>query len=217
MFTFIKQHRLVAVLILINILAVVIVVGAVVYNNMKTATININVAPNEAIIELNGHRYDNFGSHDVLPGNYHVKISMEGMQTKEFDITMESNGFTRIETYLLDANGGFDYYIKNQDDELTLEDVANDEASKAFIAKYNKIVSIADVLPLEYYDRDDQANPIGIYIEQDLGVCEDDLVCLSVYGGEQHKDIVADLIREAGYNPDDYRIIYVSESEYVTE
>ena len=212
-----KQHRWVAVLVLVNILAVIVVIGLIIFNNMRTAAVDITVAPSEAVIELNGRKYDNLGSYDILPGEYRVKISMEGMQTKEFDLILASDGFAKIETYLVDENGSFDYYWTHQGDEVLLAEVANDKDSKAFVEKYNKVTGIVNLLPLEYYDREDPNNPVGIFIDQDEDICQDDAICLSVYGGEKHKELALSLISEVGYNPDDYNVVFVSEAENVAE
>ena len=215
MFSFMKQHRWVAVLILLNILAVIIVVGMIVYNNLKTATVDIQVAPSEAVIELNGHAYANFASHDILPGNYHVTISMEGMQTKEFDLVLENDGFAKIKTYLLDENGGFGYYITHPDDEPLLAEIANDQASKEFVEKYNKAMSIIEQLPLLY---DDYTADFSEYIKYEIDLDERDdcakILCLKVIDSTGGNEQVAmSKIVEMGYNVDDYDIEY----EYVPD
>ena len=215
MFSFMKQHRWVAVLILLNILAVIIVVGAIIYNNLKTATVDIQVAPSEAVIELNGKTYANFESHDILPGNYHVKISMEGMQTKEFDLVLESDGFAKIRTYLLDANGGFGYYVTHPDDELLLAEVANDQVSKEFVEKYDKATSIIKQLPLLY---DDYTADFSEYIKYEIDLDERDdcakILCLKIIDSTGGNEQVAmNKIAEIGYNVDDYDIEY----EYVPD
>lgn len=217
MFNFIRRHKLLSLLLFLNVVAVLVAVLVIVIHNSKTATVDILVAPMDSVIELNGAKYENMQSHNIAPGDYHVKISMEGMQTKEFEISVENDGFVRIWTYLLDAEGGFEYYMNHPDDAMILEDAADNEAGKAFVTRYNKIVSIANVLPLEYYDRENPADPIGIFIEQDKEICKENVDCLSVYGGERHQEIAFELIREAGYSPDDYEIIFVPEDEDVTE
>ena len=105
MLNFIKRHLLASALVLVNVIAIVIVTVAVFFDSARTATIDIQVAPSEAVIELNGKAYENFETHDVLPGDYHVKISMDGMQTKEYDVRLADDGFLQLWDYLLDENG----------------------------------------------------------------------------------------------------------------
>lgn len=213
MFSFIARHKLAFLLAFLNVVAVLVVILIIMFHNAKTATIDVYVAPSEAVIELNGQRYDNFQQYDILPGDYHVEISMEDMQTKEFDFSIADGEFKRIWTYLLDAGGGFDYYLENPDEILNLAEVVDDEESKKFIEEYERITSILDKLPLEYYDRSDPVNSIGVYIEQSNETCEDAVICLVVYGGERNREIALRLIREAGYDPNDYGLSFEQESD----
>ncbi|MBR2766660.1 hypothetical protein IKD67_01050 [Candidatus Saccharibacteria bacterium] len=217
MFNFIKQHKALSLLLFLNVVAVLIVILIIVIHNSKTATVDIMVTPYDAVVELNGARYENMRSHNIVPGDYHVKISMEGMQTKEYDFSIERDGFVRIWNYLLGMDGGFEYYLNHPNDEIILEKVVDDDTGRNFVDKHRRIVNIDEVLPLEYYDNDDPADPVAIFIEQAKDICGDNIGCLSVYGGEKHKDIAFKLIRDAGYSPDDFDIIFVSESENVSQ
>lgn len=210
MFSFVRRHKILSFVVLANIIAVLAVILVIVIHNSKTAVVDVKVAPINATVELNGKKFDNFESYNVAPGEYHVRISMDGMQTKEYDIDLASDGFIRIWNYLLDDSGGFSYYETHPEDEVTLAEVADDEASQNFVEKYNSIFSIVDVLPLEYYDRSDPNNPIGVYIEQSDAEC-DKIVCLMVYGGEENRAIANELITEAGYEPNNYGIQFIGE------
>ena len=107
----------------------------------------------------------------------------------------------------------FYYYMTHPDEEMILADVvannAEDKKAKEFVEDYAHKVGILNELPLEYYDRSDVNHPIGVYIEQKEGDCNDAVVCLVVYGGEETKEVALGLIKEAGYNPDDYDIEFV--------
>ena len=219
MFNFIRNHKVLSLLLFLNVVAVLVVVLVIVIHNTKTATVDIMVAPMDAVVELNGTRYENMRSHNVVPGEYHVKILMDGMQTKEYDINLERDGFVRIWEYLLSADGSFDYYLSHPEDEAVLENIIDedDRAAQNFIAEYQRIARINEVLPLEYYDNENPADPIGIFIEQSKDVCKNKINCLSVYGGEKHQDIVFKLISDTGYSPDDFEVVFVPESEDVTQ
>ena len=210
MLEFIKRHKI-ATLVTINLVALIIAIVIIIIHLAKTATIDINVAPNDATITLNGRKYDNNTSHDVLPGNYHVKIAMDGMQTKEYDISLERNGFIRIWDYLLDEKGGFDYYLTHPDDMATLAELDIDQKVKDIVNYYNRITSIRDMLPLEYYERFEVDKPLGVFIEEDPNDCDSKALCLVVYGGEKNRDIALKLIKEAGYDPEDYGIRFERE------
>ena len=211
MFDYVRRHKLLSIAIILNIIAILIVVLFVVIHKSKTAVVDIYVVPSEAVVELNGKKFDNFASHNLAPGDYHVKISMEGMQTQEYDLTLGDDEFARIWKYLVSNDRGLDYYLDNPDELLFLRKFSDDKDAKSLVEYYDKVVSIRDVLPLEYYERFDSANMVGVFVEEDMGECENELLCLVVYGGERNRDIALDLIREAGYEPDNYKIRFEGE------
>ena len=212
MFGLIKCHKLISGLVCVNIIAIIVIIITIVVYQAKTAVVDIYVAPSNAKISLNGKEYANFESHDVVPGNYHVKISMDGMQTKEYDITLENEGFVRIRTYLLDANNGFDYYFTHPNDEAILADIVeeNDKAALKFIKVFNEKKSLEEHLPI-YYDAftDDFAYYIKYNISQENRDDCSRVLCLKIEDntGNNKENAIAK-IRELGYNPDDYEINY---------
>lgn len=206
MLDYIRRHKIVSAVIALNVIVILIAILFVVIHNAKTASVDIYVAPSEATIELNGKKYDNFASYNLMPGDYHVKISMDGMKTVEYDLVLDDNGFARIWKYLADDNGSLDYYFKNSDEIAIIAKFGDDESVNELIEHYNKVISIRDVLPLEYYDRSDPDNSIGVFVEEDMNECDNKILCLVIYGGEDNRDIALSLIKEAGYNPDDYGI-----------
>ena len=123
-----------------DIIAILIVVLVLIYNGAKTATLEVYVAPIAAKIELNGKEYENFKSYDIIPGEYNVVISMDGMQTEEYSLVVEEDGFSRIRTFLLDNDGGFGYYQKHYDDELILETIANNRNPRSLWLNIKKYV-----------------------------------------------------------------------------
>lgn len=216
MFNYFKRHKVVSCLVLVNIIAIIIVVAIIVVHVSKTATIDIKVAPSEAKIEINGGAYDNFQSYDVAPGNYHVKISMDGMRTREFDFTLEKDGFQRVWSYLVDENGGFDYYLSHPEEIPILEQVATDEKAEAFLEKYNAVVEIDEELPIKV---DDYTENFSDYIEYEI-VADDredcpKVRCLKIIDGTGGNEQAAkDYLKSEGYNLDDYEITYEYQSVY---
>ncbi len=213
MFSFIARHKIASLMVFLNVIAILVVVLIIVLHNAKTATISIYVAPSEAVIELNGGKYDNFQEYDVMPGTYHVKISMDEMQTKEFDFTIADGEFKRVRTYLLDAEGGFGYYLENPDEILTLEEAADDEKAKEFVENYNRLTSIQSVLPLEYSNTYDfgATEPESINISwSDGDKCDEQPFCLVVrdLSGNNHEKAL-EMIREAGFDPGDYEVVFI--------
>ena len=144
-------------------------------------------------------------SHEPMPSPHYQQRHypfFEGPLTPALD----DNGFARIWKYLADDNGSLDYYFKNSDEIAIIAKFGDDESVNELIEHYNKVISIRDVLPLEYYDRSDPDNSIGVFVEEDMNECDNKILCLVIYGGEDNRDIALSLIKEAGYNPDDYGI-----------
>ena len=194
MLELIRRHKIISAAIALNVIAILVVVLLIVVHRTKTVAIDVYVAPSDATIELNGKKFDN------------LSISMDGMKTKEYDLALENDGFARIWEYLVDDNDSLDYYLKNPDEISILTKFSDDEEVKKVIEYYDKVVSIRDALPLEYYDRSDPDNSVGVFVEEDTDECANKILCLVIYGGEKNRDIALNLIREAGYNPDDYGI-----------
>ena len=211
MLELIRRHKIISAVVALNVIAILVVVLLIVVHRAKTVSIDVYVAPSEATIELNGKKFDNFASYNLMPGEYHVSISMDGMKTEEYDLALENDGFARIWEYLVDDNDSLDYYLKNPDEISILTKFSDDGEVKKVIEHYDKVVSIRDALPLEYYDRSDPDNSVGVFVEEDMNKCIDKILCLVIYGGEKNRDIALGLIKEAGYNPDDYGIRFEEE------
>ena len=210
MLDFVRRHKVLSMVLFLNVILVLVAILIVTLHLSKTATVDIMVAPSEAVVELNGVSYGNQQAHDVRPGNYHVKISMAGMQTKEYDLELVENEFARIRTYLVDENGGFSYYVEHPEDMEILEDVADAEA-KEFLEEYGRLHAIVDVLPLTYANTFDEnaTEVVSISIEWGTGSeCKEKPYCLVVhdYTGKNTEKAL-DMIRKAGYNPDDFEIV----------
>lgn len=221
MLAFIKNHKLISGLIIANFLAIIIIIIVIMVHHAKTATIDILVAPRDATVTLNGKKYNNLEQHDILPGNYHVEIFMDNMQSKSYDIIMENNGFARIHDYLLDNDGGYDYYLSHPDDASTLANIIsdNDQSAQKFIEKYQQKYSIIELLPIDYDAyTDDFAYYYQYTIDQDDREDCPKVVCLVIRdytGGSE--DLAKNKIKELGYDLNDYEINYKYVETYTSE
>ncbi|MBR3246751.1 hypothetical protein IKF87_02610 [Candidatus Saccharibacteria bacterium] len=213
MFNFIKRHKVLSAIIGANIVAIIIVIGIIISHYAKTATIDIKVAPIDATIKLNGQQYNNLSQHDIVPGHYHIEISMDNMQPVSYDINLEKNGFANIYAYLKDTNDSYDYYLSHPEDEFILEEVApaDDAKAQVFIKNYKKIASLKDHLPIdvsEYTEDFAYYTQYSIRENTDIQGC-DKVICIIIEDNtgdneEQAKKKIQDL----GFNLADYRIDY---------
>lgn len=210
MFNYIRNHKVLSAILAIDLIVVLVVVLIIVMHHSKTATIDVLVVPSEATVRLNGKEYENLTSYEVTPGDYHAEISMEGMETKEFDFELQEGGFQRVWAYLLDNEGGFSYYLTHTDQVASLREVADDEKSKEFLARYDRLSAINDVLPLTFSNTYDENATEIVSISIDWGdeegcTAQDFCLVISDYTGKNHEKALS-MIREAGFNPDDYEI-----------
>ena len=219
MFNFIKRHKVASLLVCVNVVAILVVILVIVIHNTKSAVVDIYVAPSAATIELNGKKYDNFVSYDMFPGDYHVKIAMDGMQSKEYDLYLGDGDFGRLWDYLKDENGSLNYYVRNADEEAILAKVANDDESKKFVQEYEKAAGILKDLPIEY---DGYSDDFAYYTKYSIDLDERDdcpkMICLAIVdntGGNEQAALAK--IREMGYEPGDYEISYNYVPLYMSE
>lgn len=215
MVNFLKRHWL-ALLVVFNIILIAIAAAIIINHQSKTATIDILVAPTDSTILLNGRPYQN-GEYDIRPGEYKIEIKKDGFETKTIDFNLTKDGFKRIYTYLLPENKSFSYYDSSEhsNDFYTLEQIAkfdNDQKLKDYITSREKRLSIISILPLvfsqytnHYKDYTEYAVDLNASVEN----CPK-ILCLKIVdvNGNNEQNAL-NLIKEKGYNPDDYEIEYI--------
>lgn len=218
------QNKYVLIFIVIDIIAIIALVGVFINRASKTSSIYFNVAPVDATISVNGDTHYSNGQFDITPGKYNVKISHDGLETKEFTVNIGSKDYTSVVTFLADTSHSFDFYrLKdNYESFRKLKDIASadsntttdkDTSAQEFIAKYDRIMSIVNVLPIKGYVYTDPSVNMstggftiknGLYKKQ----CEQSACLIVQHYGKDYESEVIRKIKAAGYNPDDYQLIY---------
>lgn len=214
MFNFVRQHKTISMIVGLDVIAIVVVTAIFVIQGLRTCTIDINVAPSDAIVTLNGATHGNLELVKLFPGNYHVEISREGMQTKTLDISLSSGDYYRLREYLLDDDSSMDYYYNHSDEVINLENISDDPQVTKFVTNYNQAISIMDLLPYTYdaYS-DNYTNYTWYEIDEDPRSDCPKVLCLKIIdktGGNEQNAIKR--ILELGYNPDDYELTYELQS-----
>ena len=201
-----KKH--IFIIVTIVLLFLIIPVSFFVVNIGKTATLSTTIAPSFATITIDNKKYKANTSIKFRPTHTKAIISADGFQSQEIDIDLNNNETTSIYLYLTPDNGDLSWYANNQT-ELRLYSTINDfysqEAADAYIKKY----PITSILPAVITDT---KNGIGYRI--DIGKFEDckSDFCIKITdqtGG--NRDHALEYIRQKGFNPDDYELIYVYE------
>ena len=194
--------------------ALVIAIAIVVSLQMaRNARLIVMVAPTDADIKINGISYIN-GTYNVYPGKAKVEISKEGLAKKEYELDIKAHETTTI--YAALANGeDYSWYSIHEEDYEILKLVA-DKASYKFIEKTENAKQIVAVLPLSkvtMLSNGKLANDDRPFYETVITNGSADkkcqhIFCLKVKDNTGNDDTIKELINNAGFNYEDYAIIY---------
>lgn len=116
---------------------------------MRSAELDILVAPANAEILVNGKKYTN-GHYKTFPGKAKVTISADGFETKELEVELKAHENTLVQAYLLDKDGGLNAYIHSAEDYALLKLLTKDELTADFATKYEAAIKLKNLLPIHY-------------------------------------------------------------------
>ena len=210
----IKTHYK-AFLVGIVVLALVITGIIIAIDAAKTAKINLLVTPVDAVIKIDGHKYQN-GQHRVFPGKKHVEISREGMKTVSFDIDCESGHITAVNRYLVGEDDSFSFYAQSAESYELLTLLA-DEKVADFVNAQEQKLTIKDLLPISEtrmianhgFSKDKKP-----YIETKITNATDEdfchsSICLKIKTNATNAEKTAsELLKSYGYNLSDFEVKY---------
>jgi len=195
---------------IIGVLVITIVAISVVFiviDSKNSAKVDIMVAPLSAEIKIGDKIYKN-GTYGFEPGEIDVTISKEGFEPESRILTLESGATTKLYVYLTPLEWNKNWYYNNREDMMlmmAIGDANADIESKAYSEK-NPIIGI---LPIIYAKYDDSWDYTEFRIDGGgFEECSRDF-CLKITdttGGNYENAL--QLIKEKGYNADDFEIIY---------
>lgn len=202
--SFLKKYPLLSIFfITITLITAALLITAL--SLQDTTEIEIRVAPASASVFIDNKLYGN-GTFRISSGIHHIKIEKEGFISKEF--TFDTATSNKLYTYLLEPNNSYNWYLTHSDDALLLTSIGDYEStliSDAFNSKYPIMAS----LPIIYAHYDEQYDYTEFRIDGgELAEC-DNHFCLKITdttGGNY--ELAKQKIIDAGFNPDDYQIIY---------
>ncbi len=138
----------------------------------------------------------------MAPKDVEVVISADGFKKKTTTLKMEEETISGL-TYLLEPENPH-YWAEHPEEIHALEKVNTEEALKII-----DIIKIKDKLPIvkyKYGGRDKESEETVI-MNMDTN-CRN-LICLKVTSNaEDVKGTAEEMIRDKGFNPEDYEIIY---------
>ena len=224
------RNKWVRLILIVDVITIIVVIAIIVNNATKTATINFNIAPVDASIQIGatgGGGYTN-GSYNLHPGTYDITISHDGLESKTFTLDLQSGYSTTLTTFLTGEGNNFDFYtlkdnydslqkliaIASQDSNITTD---HDTSAEQFIADFQhnhqflSLSPIVDKTPSKYgkgagirYEYDTLKIEDGFSLEQCTHV-----LCLRITdtSGEKEKYALS-VVKKLGYDPDAFQVIY---------
>ena len=199
-------------LVVFNVLLVAGAALIIINHKLKTATVDILVAPIEATVKLNGRAYENQRSYDLRPGKYTAEISYDGLESKKVEFTLEKNSFYRLREYLTGKDGDLSFYKKNDTNYEVFREIAqNNDKLADFIKTQDKALALRDELPIEISEYTEGFQSQIWYIinfdtsekDCDKAAC---IVITDLSGGSEQA--AKNLLVSKGYRLEDYKIKY---------
>lgn len=210
-----KAHPKRYIAIVLGLIAVVALIF-VILDILKSAKINILVAPGDsAIVTINGEHYTN-GSYRSFPkGKAKIKIEAQGFKTKEYELDIAANTTTLIHDFLEPEDGDFSVYDKNKQDYKIIELTGTSKEALSYLTESKKRQNVTIYLPLTRINK----LPIAeankkkeLYHETVLSNASTEeeckaVVCLQLSDNFGEEKTARELLKEKGFNYDDYQII----------
>lgn len=189
---------------------IVITIILAIINSKKTATLSTKIVPFSATITIDGKKYHPNKDYHLEPGTTSIIISANGYKTQELPLNLSDNETTTITAALTPDDGDTSSYCAAYNNECQLfEEIMQIQSSQAS-EEYFKKYPIATMLPVIVVDVDPTTYEWMEY-RIDGGNhndCKNDycVIITDSTGGNQEKALQK--IRDQGFNPNDYEIIY---------
>ena len=218
------RNKWVRIFLIIDVFIIIILVGIKIWQSTKVSVIEFNIAPIDATISVNGNTNYSNGQYSITPGTYEIKISHKDLEPKTMTVNIEPHQIVPITLFLTGANNNLEFYELNDNYKSfeKLQSIAsankntttdNDTSAEKFIPKLKQKISIFDKLPIKgyvYANPEANSSSAGFTIRsgQNTNSCEKTACLIVNYYGRGYQEAVAAKIKEAGYNPADYEIVF---------
>ena len=186
----------------IDIVALIIFIVLAIQKALKTAVVDIEITPSIAKVQIGGESFMP-GAYRTYPGKYMATISAEGFQSKTVEVDLNDASTTKIYDYLLPNDDNLNYYARNNDDFELLKQFDDEEAKKIV-----DIVSIKSVLPMTRFKYGGLNGKSSETTISEMVDCSTYFCLIAIGDLGENNSIVKEMIKEKGYNPEDYEIKY---------
>lgn len=191
-----------AIIAIITIIIIVIVVGLLTKtqsSSTEKTEITILVVPLSATIKIDNETYQN-GTYEIAPGEHTANISATGFLSKEVNFIAEKNKIALLYEYLTPATEKY-----SSEDYSLLRYISKDKETDKLVKSYFETLAFLDRLPIINDEK-----KVYITDQSYSDKCnQDPYICIGITNlGTLSKSETVELIREKGYNPDDFVIFY---------
>lgn len=112
------RSKWVRVVLVVDVLLVLLLIGVAIFQNTKTATVDILTVPSVAKVKIGGGEYES-GAYRIHPGDYEATVYADGFVTKTVPVEARAGEISKVWVYLVPEEGGFDWYtLKDNYDEF---------------------------------------------------------------------------------------------------
>lgn len=199
---------LIGVIILAVAVSLTFILAPAVQKINKETFLAINIAPGDAILTINGEDYHS-GIYEFAEGSYNATLHKDGFTEKQINFEVKAHETTTLYNYILSEAEGFTYFERSKTDLAVLKNIDETEVQD-FLTSYAKKTDIAKNLPilLNYYDKNQSTIVTGKITDGSNDARCDYAFCLKVNKNKNYAWRVQEVIKLAGFNYEDYRIIY---------
>lgn len=210
-----KRNVKIAIISAIVLFAATILLAVFLFiqDTKRTASLEITIAPSFAQVEIDHKTYRTNGVERLKPGHYTAHISADGFTSQDVELELIGGKTSQLMLYLFPSDGSMDWYREHSSEMMILNTIGDAQAA-ANAQNYHDLYPISKDLPIIVVEVDPTTYAWTEY-RIDGGTfaeCKNQDFCLKITdstGGNESAAYAK--IREKGYNPNDYEIIY----EYV--
>ena len=209
----VKNAKLITIINSVGIVFCICLIIFVVINKefSKSTYLSLQFAPSNAVLTLDNGTELHTGTYEFQPGHYSGTLTSKGFDSKNIDFDIAPRQTNSIRDYLIHSTEGLSYFEKNAANIDTLRLIPNDSDLANFLEAYDHKASIYNKVPLSYSWYENPTNraisTLTISDGKNHPKCNSTL-CLLASMPNENPSIVDILLKENGYDINNYEVIY---------
>ncbi|MBR3056193.1 hypothetical protein IKG64_02755 [Candidatus Saccharibacteria bacterium] len=209
------RSKWVRVVLVVDVLLVLLLIGVAIFQNTKTATVDILTVPSVAKVKIGGGDYES-GVYRIHPGDYEATVYADGFVTKMMPVEARAGEISKVWVYLVPEEGNLNYYAQHVDDWYNMGLMSDEEAQRVY-----KVLSIQEELPMDYVEQNETEYEGAVVASKYIVIDKSNVSCEAYYClriatiFNKSEDTVRAILAEKSFNMDDYDIewkVYTGET-----